>query len=169
MKSIRHLGAFIILALLTTASAHSQTQTIIAYWNGGSPYLAVSASTLISAFQAEWNDGTTCSGVSLLISNNLMYIVGRGTTSGGNSRVHAFELIRDSQNPNNMYVGKTTAQTWHKCEGVCCTWCELNVVTSNGTSSIQGCLCNTTCGEGQSGYCNHSTGNGQTGYIGTWY
>jgi hypothetical protein len=162
--------AIVLLALFASTSSESNAQqTVIAYWNNGSPYLAVTTATLITAFEQDYGDSTIITNVSLLIEDQLMYVVAQGTKNG-EGRLSAYELVRGAgSDSNNMYVRAASAGRWDKCTGQCCSWCELNVVKSGGLSQIQGCRCNTVPEGCTSGHCDHSTGNGTTGYIGSWY
>jgi hypothetical protein len=161
--------ALVLLALFASSSSKSNAQTVIAYWNSGSPVLAVPVPTLITAFEQDYGDTTNIASVTLLVQDQLMYVVGQGTKNG-EGRLKAYELVRGAgSDSTNMYVRAATAGTWHSCKGVCCSWCELRVVSSGGTSQVQGCKCNSLGEDCSSGHCDHSTGSGTTGYIGAWY
>jgi hypothetical protein len=163
--------ALVLLTLLTGCSLETkaQTQSVIAYWNSGSPSFAVSTTTLMSAFEDEYGDTTDITSVTILVEDQLMYVVAQGTKNG-EGRLMAFELVRGTGgDANNMYVRASSGGVWHTCKGVCCSWCELNVVKQGAQSQIQGCRCNTVPEACTSGYCEHSTGVGTTGYIGSWY
>jgi len=169
------LSRFFAVAMLTafvsllSTFGQTQQQTAVMRIVNGTPQILVSESILKSAFEAEYNDGTTISIVSIeSTASPYYYLVGKGTNNGESRTMGILLVYRSSDSSWVIGTAMVAVEIKHSCAGRNCISCNFG---RNQLGQIIGCDCPAKGDPNEPGYCNHGIYETTTnpGYLGSFY